>query len=277
MMKFMRALGVLLMLALVAAACGDDDSSTETTAATSDDSDDGDNGSDDSGSDDSGSDEPMDDSDSDEPMDDEGDEDESFSGDDNSDFCQTAREFDENNPLDDSSPLEGEAFFDAAEDAFGQVIPIAPNDIKGDFEISLDGIREMRAIVEKYDYNFFDEGLATEFDALDTSAMDAAGDRIGQYLEDVCGIEQAFAPDDDPATSGIVPPGIDPDALDDIDPDVAQAIFDSFGIDEETAACLTEEFGGDFDIESAMADPSFLTQPVCGTTLLEIMSGVGQG
>lgn len=212
---------------------------------------------------------------------------EDFSGDDSADFCATAREFDENDPFDDVGLSMSPAFFEEAEELYSEVISIAPDEIRSDFETSLDGIRQMGALLEKYEYNFFDEELGAEMDALDTDALDASSDRIGAYLEEVCGIENALDVESPDALDGLIPEGLDPADLEgldpadlediELDPDIAQNIFEALGIDAELAACLEQEFGSDFDLDAAGADPSFMTQEVCGTTILEIISGIGQG
>jgi len=208
--------------------------------------------------------------------------DEDFSGDDSDDFCATAREFDENDPFDNVGLTMGPEFFEQAEELYGEVLSIAPDEIRPDFEASLDGIRQLGAILEKYNYNFFDEDLGAEMDALDTTTLDASGERISAYLEEVCGIDDALEVDTPGVLDGLLPEGIDPADLEgladiELDSDAAQSIFDSLGIDEELATCLSEEFGDDFNLDSAGADPAFMTQEVCGTTILEIISGIGQG
>lgn len=212
--------------------------------------------------------------------------DEDFSGDDSNEFCEKAREFDENEPFENVSLTIGPEFFEEAEELYGEVISIAPAEIRDDFESSLDGIRQMGTILEKYDYNFFDEALGAEMDALDTVALDASGQRIDTYLKEVCGIDNVLEDDTPDVLDGLLPEGIDPadlgiDPADleglEINPDAAQAIFDQFGLDEELVACLEQELGSGLDLDSAATDPSFMTQEVCGTTILEIISGIGQG
>jgi hypothetical protein len=51
-------------------------------------------------------------------------------------------------------------------------------------------------------------------------------------------------------------------------------IMAALGISAEMAECLNRELG---NIDSAQADAALLTKPVCGTTLLEVISGIGQG
>ncbi len=196
--------------------------------------------------------------------------DEEFSGDGNGEFCLRARGFRENGPIVTSSPLDGPEFFDEVEQEWAEVLEIAPSEIKGEFETTLAGFRDMRALMEEFDYNVFDEGFAAGFGAMDTSEFDAAGVRIGAYLEEVCGIAQNS---DQPGPGMIFPEGIDPEALENISPETVQGLFDQLGIDQETAECLAEEFGTDFDMENP--DISLLTQEVCGTTLMEIITNLG--
>lgn len=255
-----KIVGLLLALALTAGACESADSSTDTSdtgaAATQTDE------SNEAPNDDSGNDKTADDDDT-----------ETFSGDDNSEFCKVAREFDENDPFENSA-IPDEEFFNAAEALWNDVLDIAPSDIKGDFETTLSSLQDFKGIMEKYDYEFFDEDLIVELDALDSTASDAAGARISAYLEDVCGIVGGLdAGDDD--TGFELPDGLDAESLENIDPAAVEGIFDALGVDAETAACLNEEFGDDFDLENP--DLSILTEPVCGTTLMEIITNIGQG
>ncbi|MFT7474679.1 MAG: hypothetical protein ACI81L_001607 [Verrucomicrobiales bacterium] len=204
--------------------------------------------------------------------------DQDFSGDDSGDFCKMVREFEENDLFDNFGPSIGPEFFEEVEALYGEVISIAPTEIRPDFEASLEGIREMGALFAKYEYNFLDENLGAEMDVLSTSTLDAPGERIEAYLEEVCGIEDEPEVDTPGALDGLLPEGLDPADLEglEIDPDLAQSIFDGLGIDQELAVCLEEELGSEFDIDSAGADPSFLTKEICGTTILEIISGIGQ-
>ncbi len=260
-----RFWAILIVMTLAAAACGGDSTETADTTTSAPVSDESDT--------------------TESPTTSESDED--FSGDDSGDFCETAREFEENDPFENLGPVMGPEFFQEAEEVFGEVISIAPDEIRPDFEASLGGIREMGAILKKYDYNFLDQNLGAEMDALDTTTIDAASDRIDEYLEDVCGIENALEVESPAGLDGLLPEGLDLEDLEgldledldglEIDPETAQSIFDQFGIDEELAACLEQEFGSDFDFDSAGADPSFMTQEVCGTTIIEIISGIGQG
>jgi hypothetical protein len=252
---------VTIIIVLLAAACGSSDSdvaadSSSTTVGSAND-DDG------AGAD------PTDSSDSsgDNDGDAAGDDDPDFSGSGSGDFCDTAREFEESDPLEGLSITDGEEFFDAADELWEGVLPQVPDEIRADVETIISGFDEMREIGEEYDFQFFNAAASEAFDAIDSAPMDAASERFEAYLEDVCGI--------DSFVSG-------PDTGADIDVDIgdlsgdqitssAAFIADIFGIDMETAECLVTELG---DIGSPGGiDPAQLDTPVCGTTLNEVLSG----
>ena len=254
---------VTIIIVLLAAACGSSDSdvvadSSSTTVGSSND-DDG------SGAD------PADSSDSsgDKDGDDAGDDDPDFSGSGSGDFCDTAREFEENDPLEGLSITDGEEFFDAADELWDEVLPQVPDEIRGDVETIISGFDEMREIGEEYDYQFFNAAASDAFDAIDSAPMDAASDRFDVYLEDVCGIDSFVSGSD-------TGPDIDIDLGDLTDGQItssAAIVAQIFGVDMETAECLVTELG---DITSPGAvDPTQLDAPICGTTLNEVFSGAG--
>ncbi|NNC80355.1 MAG: hypothetical protein HKN94_09420 [Acidimicrobiales bacterium] len=275
----------LMIVALVASACGGSDAEVvsdvldEGTSS----SDDGSDAGDDSGSDDGGSDDadepadvPADDPD---PEDEEPDPD--FSGSGSGDFCDTAREFEENDPLEDLDFFDAD-FFDAATELWNGILPSVPDELRPDVEVIIANFDDMRAIAEKYDYNFMSEGALAEFEAMDTTEMDAAGARFDAYLEDVCGIDTF----DSDGTETLDDMDIDLDELgidlDDIDFDelseaeltsAAAFVAQIFGVDVETAECLVGEFGALSD--PSAVDLSRMDEPVCGTTLNEVFAGLG--
>lgn len=272
----LRILSILVLLSLTAGACNDD-SETDTGDSVSADQPSGDstdsnssNDSDDAGSDDDSAnttDVTKDDVDTD------------FTGSGSDDFCEAAREFDENDPTENLSIFDGETFFDSVDEAYGEVLDLAPDEIKPDFETLLSQFHAMQDVLEQYDYDVLDPDLAIALDELDATSLEAAADRVAAYLEDVCGIENSE--NTDPAEDGSldgfgIPDGVDLEDLDnigDLDPEAQNEIFAQLGIDAELAACLRDELGADFSIEDV--DATILTKEVCGTTILEILSGVG--
>ena len=259
----------LMIVALLASACGGSDSVTDIVvdgANSSDDgSDGGDSDGDDTGSDDDGVDgnEPADD-DPDDEGEDEPDTD--FSGSGSGDFCETAREFEENDPLEDVSFGDAE-FFDTADEVWNGILPSVPDEIRPDVETIIANFGQMREIAEKYDYSFLTDEALAELDDIDTTDMEAASARFDAYLEDVCGIT-SFSSDGDDV------PAIDLDDLTDAQITTSASIIAQvFGVDMETAECLVTEFG-DLNDPGAI-DFARLDEPVCGTTLNELFAGAG--
>ena len=192
------------------------------------------------------------------------------------DFCDLSRELDEADPFGDELNFN-EDFFDEVDDILGRLISTAPSEIRGDMEVTRDGIRDFVEILEEYDFNIFDPELGAAMEDLDSDELDAAGDRITEFLESECGITDD---DSDSGDGAFGDPGDDAsfeelfgdlEGLDD-ESSLTQAMMVLLGVDEETAKCLSEELG-EFDTDDP--DPELLTKEVCGTTLLEIMTGVG--
>lgn len=254
---------VTIIIVLVAAACGSSDSDV---AAASNSTNDGTNNDDDGGGAD------LTDSNDGDGGDDPGDDDPDFSGSGSGDFCDTAREFEENDPLAGLSINDGEKFFDAADELWDGVLPQVPDEILTDVETIISGFDEMRAIGEEFDYQFVNQAASAAFEAIDTAPMDAASERFDAYLGDVCGIDSFVSGPD----TGPVGPDTDIDLGDLTDDQLnssAALIAQIFGVDMETAECLVTEIG---DITSPGAiDPTQLDTPVCGTTLNEVLSGAG--
>ena len=118
------------------------------------------------------------------------------------DFCDTARELDEADPFGNELNFN-EDFFDEVDDILGRIVSTAPSEIRGDMEVIRDGIRDFVEILEEYDFNFFDPELAAAMEDLDSDELDAAGDRITEFLESECGItDDDFDFDSGDASSG---------------------------------------------------------------------------
>lgn len=248
---------VTIIIMLLAAACGSSESDVAADATSTSDA--GNNDDDGDG---------VDPADSDDG-DDAGDADPDFSGSGSDDFCDTAREFEENDPFEGLRITDGEVFFDAADELWGGVLPQVPDEIRADVETIISAFDDMRAIGEEYDYQFVNQAASEAFEAIDTGPMDAASERFDAYLEDVCGIESFVSGPEAGAN-------IDVDLGDLTDGQItssASFVAQIFGVDMETAECLVTEFG---DISAPGAiDPTQLDTPVCGTTLNEVFSGAG--
>ena len=191
-----------------------------------------------------------------------------FAGVGSGDFCNTARELDENDPLD-SFGFGGEEYFRGIDDLFGRVVAVAPPEIAADIATIRSTFSQMGSVAAQYGYNTADPAFATALAALDTTAMDTATANLDLYLRQVCNIST-----DDPASTAPAPDlqsGLG--NLSDADAEaIGSSVLAGLGVSPELAECLNRELG---DITTAAADPAVLNLPVCGTTLLEVLQGIG--
>lgn len=282
-----KAVGLLMALAMLAAACGggseievaegSGEDSTEEADGTSTDSSGDADGSDDGNTEGGEDAEPEADPD---PDPDESSDD----GDDSTDegnapstgggggeaICALGAEFEDDQTFTNVSIFDGEEFFEVTGDAWARAAAVAPGELDDEVAVITDGLAEMEAIFVEYDYDVFDPGLQAAMESFDTTPMDEAGAAFSDYMADVCGIDIATAPTQ---PSGPADVGIDPEDLENLDfDDPAAVLTQIFGVDQETAECLVEELGG-FD-ENAI-DPATLNDAICGTTLLEVITGAG--
>lgn len=222
------------------------------------------------GDDDAGADtvdeEPADgDASTDEPADGSGDEPE-FSGDASSPWCLAARDIeastDELDLVDYSDPAAIEDAFSSIVGKIEGVVGLAPDEIRADLEVSLDGFRAVNAALAEVDYNFFELDL-TVLEELDES-VEVANERIGRYNAEVCGIEMSDDLDD--AT----------DAPGDFDPgegtirEQAVAELVATGFTEDEANCIFDNF--DFGAGGTALEPSAMIGifETCGIDLERI-------
>lgn len=195
-----------------------------------------------------------------------------FSGDADSAWCRAARDVQDASDALDADDFD---FTDPAtvEQAFGDMLTAiegaigsAPPEIAADVDTSYEGFLRLDEALATVDYDFLSADLSL-LDELDDE-MEAAGARIEQYNEDVCGIPSDSTLDDtsadedfDPSAGSIREQTIDElmtqgfteaeagcifDEIDFTDPDLGSdmnaivAVFDACGIDVERLA----ELGG---------------------------------
>ena len=276
-----RLLILLFSVSLLAAACGDDDSdsSADDDAAADDTSTDDDSSADDTDGDDS-----ADDTDAGDADDDSSGEDDAPGPDDDgddaptgegvgSDFCSAynASTDEDFNPFT-LSPAELESWYRDNLDMIDGVRRSAPGEIRDDADTLFASFVEVVDALDALDWNF--AAIDPTDPAFDNPEAEAASTRIDAFCDDGT---------DDPA--GDLPieiPGLDPDDLDDLqdqfqnaDPEeIGLQFYELLGHDEETARCLLDELGADFDFDDAGAD--ILSQEFCGLTFFEILgTGVG--
>ena len=269
MMRKLLVLCVVVMMA--AAACGDSGDSGSGNVLTQNQGNSSDGGSDGDGG--SGGDGGSDNNDSD------GDDDGGISlG--SGDFCQTALDLDGSDAFGDFSTLSFSAeFFDMVDSAMAQVQSQAPNDqVSDDIGVFRAEFAQLGDILAEFDYDITNPGVFTSLGDFDTTAMDAASDRLNLYLEENCGFNLGDSSDSSDGGS-LTDPGAADELADGFEaigenPELVEQLVAAFGIDLETAECLSEEFE-DLDLDSP--DPSILTLEVCGTTLLEVITNLGGG
>jgi hypothetical protein len=201
----------------------------------------------------------------------------SFDGDNSGDFCTVARQLEENDPLSDTAiDSFGPEFFAEAISLFERLQAIAPGEIQGDIGTLVAQFRQLDSLAAQYDYNFFDPELGQALSTLDTSAGDAASDRIDAYLSQVCGIDTGAGDGsglsgDGTTDTGAVPGFDDLDLTDEQVRQINEVFLAQFNLSPELAECLSRELG---DLTAAASDPSILNEPVCGTTLFNVISGL---
>jgi hypothetical protein len=270
-----KLLGVLIALIMIVAACGGSgDSSSDGNAIS------GAGGS-------SSNDDSTPSNDDSTPSNDDGTPSSSDSGGSSGgDFCFLAADLEDADPFGDEFGFDAfnEEFFDRLDDTFDEIVDRSPPEIRADTETMRDGIADLGDILDEFGYDITDPGLITAFQTFDTSEFEAASDRVNDYAISECGIDlDGSDPSDDgaqPDDSGsITGPGAAQDLADTFsdlgdNPQALQALMGIFGVDEETAECLIEELG-DFDFNNQ--DAAALTQEVCGTTLLALITGAGGG
>jgi len=159
---------------------------------------------------------------------------------------------------------------------FARALDAAPSELRDDVRVTRDAFNQFATILEKYDFNFFDAELQDELAGIASAEVDQASERVRDYLNNVCGFDSGSTVGDPGATSATPPDRATVGDLAELgdNPQALQGLMAVFGIDEELAACLIEELG---DFDTASPDIAVLSQEVCGTTLLEIMSNLRSG
>ena len=170
-----------------------------------------------------------------------------ISGDPNSEWCGLADDVQTRLDSVDADPF---AFF--SEEGLSQLtgaldraVQVAPPEIRSDVAISRDAFTALGQVLAEYDYDLLSVPPAELEGVVDEEAVNAAGDRITAYNEQVCGIESDVATTPDEA-----PPLGDADAAVEA---FVNGLTSSLPISEEQARCLAEEL----DFASLAADGTF--------------------
>ncbi|MFV2039295.1 MAG: hypothetical protein ACC660_03545, partial [Acidimicrobiales bacterium] len=141
-------------------------------------------------------------------------------------------------------------------------------------------LNEFQSILAEYDYDYLDPNLQVALDDLNIAELAIAGRGFDEYVSQACGIEF----DSGDVSGSVAAPGVaglDGDDLEQLQEDLGTADLDedaaiellaqSLNIDADLARCLTKELGA---LDTDNVDPSLLNEDVCGTTLLEVITGI---
>ncbi len=125
-----------------------------------------------------------------------------FSGKDSGDFCQKARDFEENTQStgDSSTPDGARAQFNRLTKAVDDLVDSAPGEIKADAESVGNYFGKVNDLYKKYDYDAskIPEEESNKLDTNDAEVK-ASSDRVESYFEKVCKIDS----DGDGDTDGV--------------------------------------------------------------------------
>jgi len=166
-------------------------------------------------------------------------------------FCEDTNAFVTDRSVTDVSGFSAE-FFATIDERLDELVDDAPVEVRDDLETLRSGFSETDGIFDAFDYDLSDARLGSALEAVDNEGMLAATQNIQRYLRVSCGIEPS----------------------DEIDPAQVEAIMTAFGVDRTLAECLNTELGDVANIGSAQLTPELLSQPVCGTSLIALLSGV---
>lgn len=133
-----------------------------------------------------------------------GSKDTNFSGKGSGDFCQKARDFEENTkaPGDSSTPEGVKTQFERLNKAVDDLVDSAPGEIKADAQNVGNYFGKVDNLYKKYDYDA-SKIPKEESDKLDINdpEVEASSDRVTSYFEKVCKIDS----DGDGDTDGVKP------------------------------------------------------------------------
>lgn len=165
-----RIVVLLLALSLLLAACGGDDGGEDDVAARSSTTE-AEESAEDGGDD-------AEDADAEE-----------FSGKGSGDFCDKARDYDKKFENIGQNSEDAEEEWNELEDAIDDLAGDAPGEIEDDVELVAKNFKEVKALYEKYDYDF-SKVPEEEAAAIDDEGVEEANERVNAYMETVCKIDQ---------------------------------------------------------------------------------------
>lgn len=170
-------------------------------------------------------------------------------------FCQDADAFITDDSVT-SIDSFGPDFFADVEQRLSALVDRAPTEVTADFEALRTGFRTSEEVFSRFAFDASDPALVPALDEIDQAAMLEATDNIQQYLDREC---RAFIrPADGP-----------------VDEAQVADIMEAFSVDRTMAECLNRELGDIANIDSSELTQELLSMPVCGTSLIGLLTGTG--
>lgn len=134
-----------------------------------------------------------------------------FSGEGGDDFCELAKQYDEDfkDIGESTNPEDREREFEELNDAIDKLASEAPSEIRADVNTVAEAVNQYTDLLAKYDYDFsrVPEEEAAEIDFA-SDAVEGASNRVESYFEKVCKIDS----DGDGDTDGVIDDGSTDDA-----------------------------------------------------------------
>lgn len=114
---------------------------------------------------------------------------ENFSGKGSDDFCEKAREYEQKFAGIGQNSKDAAKEWGELEEAIEDIASDAPAEIKDDVNLVLKNFKDVKALYEKYDYDF-SKVTQEEMAAIDSEGVEEANGRLNAYMESVCKIDQ---------------------------------------------------------------------------------------
>ncbi len=184
-------------------------------------------------------------------------------------WCGRAVTMDET--MEDLDITEGLGAMSQVRDAMQALLSDAPNEIKGDVAITLEGLDLLVGAIEDAGGDIFDADLSV-LEELDEAKYEDAANNIERYLEETCGIDVSDSDVDvdtsDVKVDDIVDDGGSVTTPSGIVDQMADA-FKDLGMSAEDASCLAESMvANGVNAEDASAFFDFLE--TCGMTMADL-------
>ena len=161
--------------------------------------------------------------------------------------------------------------FEAVDTELNELIEVSPVELLSAASDVRDGYRSIAEVAGRYAYDLGDPALATDLASMDRAVLAGSFSELNAAIDDECGVSaDSVLVAGQNGGPGEVADGSDPDV-------VIDQIAEVFGVDRALAECLYGEFGDIVNADSTSITPEVLTREACGTSLFNLLNGVGSG